>query len=106
MFDLNHDGLSDVVMAKSMFRYHSGSIFEHSYYRYEDGEGTTDIKWLESNGHNLILRNSFSKRNREKDASPFHILLGDFDGDGAMELANYGAEDVISTVSNAKTIKV
>ena len=31
------------------------------------------------------------KKNREKDACPEHIFVGDFDGDGAAELANYGA---------------
>lgn len=91
VMDFDHDGIDDVMMAKSMFAWHHGAIWEKSYYRYSDGEGTTYMKWLKGTGDNLSLVRTYSKKNREKDASSRYIFVGDFDGDGSAELANYGA---------------
>ena len=87
VLDLDKDGRSDVMLTKSMFKYHS----EHSFYRYDYGEGTTYVKWYQSTGDNLTLVASYSKKNRELDASPKNVFTGDFDGDGAVEVANYGS---------------
>lgn len=96
VIDLDHDGKSDIVIAKSMFtpeRTKILGITVNTDWHYENGKGTTYIEWLRSKGDGDFERcGRFSKKNREKDASPEHIFIGDFDGDGAPELANYGTQ--------------
>ena len=96
VIDLDHDGKSDIVIAKSMFtpdRTKILGITVNTDWHYENGKGTTYIEWLRSKGDGDFERcGRFSKKGREKDASPEHIFIGDFDGDGAPELANYGTQ--------------
>mgnify|MGYP003310106705 CR=1 FL=1 len=118
VIDLDHDGKRDIVIAKSMFKAEKTKILGitvYTGYHYEGGKGTTYIEWLRSKGDGNFERcGRFPKKNREKDACPEHIFVGDFDGDGAAELANYGAplnggssgfnEDVIYTYKCGRNI--
>lgn len=66
-----------------------------------DGDGRSDVQickreandmhtlWLYSDGTTLKVK-EHKKRQRKEDAQERTIFVGDFDGDGNMELANYG----------------
>lgn len=83
VYDIDRDGRSDVMICKTGYKKNG---FPQYKYVYTD----TQVKWLFSNGKNLKLKNSFTISKREDDANEGHIFLGDFDGDGNMEVANYG----------------
>ncbi len=85
VYDIDRDGRSDVMLCKTGYKKNG---FPQYKYVYTD----TQIKWLFSNGNNLKLKNSFTISKREDDANEGHIFLGDFDGDGNMEVANYGSD--------------
>ena len=70
-WDANHDGLSDLF-----------------YYKVLDAG--TNSKWLFSTGNGFKLDKSFQKKADYSDADQGLVFLGDFDGDGYPELANYG----------------
>lgn len=76
VLDINRDGMSDVVVSKAMY---SGNSFSR-----------TDVVQLVSDGTTLIKSSSVTKK-RADDAYEPHIFTGDFDGDGYVELANYGS---------------
>ncbi len=80
VWDIDHDGKSDVTVCKAEYK---KNLFQDKYLN-------THIKWLYSNGTTLKLVKSTTK-SREDDAKESSIFLGDFDGDGNMELANYGS---------------
>lgn len=80
VWDIDHDGKSDVTVCKAEYK---KKLFEYKYLN-------THVKWLYSNGTTLKLVKSTTK-SREEDAKENYIFLGDFDGDGNMELANYGS---------------
>ena len=83
VYDIDHDGRSDVMVCKAGYRHRGFPKFKNEY-------TSTQVKWLYSTGSNLKLANSYTK-NREDDANESSIFLGDFDGDGNIELANYGS---------------
>ena len=83
VLDINHDGLSDVFISKAQYEYRGGF---HNHFSFT---GTENV-WLQSNGETFDLIDQFSK-NRESDSKEGHIFAGDFDGDGYIELANYGS---------------
>ena len=80
--DIDHDGRTDVMVCKAGYRYRGFPKFKNEY-------TNTQVRWLYSTGTNLKLVSSYTK-NREDDANERTIFLGDFDGDGYPELANYG----------------
>ncbi|MBR5988819.1 MAG: VCBS repeat-containing protein [Prevotella sp.] len=80
VWDIDHDGKSDVTVCKAEYK---KNLFQNKYLN-------THVKWLYSNGTTLKLVKSTTK-SREDDAKESSIFLGDFDGDGNMELANYGS---------------
>ncbi|MBO1363513.1 VCBS repeat-containing protein [Prevotella sp. A2931] len=82
--DINHDGRSDVMVAKSQYK-------KGSFPGYKTKYVNTPVKWLVSTGRALELIHSYIK-DREEDAREITIFMGDFDGDGYMELANYGSK--------------
>ncbi|MDT3388914.1 MAG: FG-GAP-like repeat-containing protein, partial [Bacteroidota bacterium] len=82
-YDMDHDGRTDVMVCKAGYRHRGFPKFENEY-------TDTQVKWLYSTGSNLKLGNSYTK-NREDDADERSIFLGDFNGDGNIELANYGS---------------
>ena len=82
--DINHDGRSDVMVAKSEYK-------KGPFPGYKTKYVNTPVKWLISTGRTFQLANSYTK-DREEDALECTIFMGDFDGDGYMELANYGSK--------------
>lgn len=84
VYDMNRDGRSDVMLCKSAYRYRGFPRFRYDYKE-------TPVRWLYSTGTNLTVAKSLVKF-REEDARETNIFLGDFDGDGYMELANYGSK--------------
>ncbi|GAB6012759.1 FG-GAP-like repeat-containing protein, partial [Viscerimonas tarda] len=73
VYDFDFDGKSDVVINKAMY-------------------GTTPVThtyWMRSNGDSLNVK-IHSTSNRDVDAKSSHYVLGDFNGDGQVELVNYG----------------
>lgn len=83
VYDIDRDGKSDVMICKAGYVHHGFPTFKNEY-------TDTQIRWLFSNGTTLKLSKSKVK-NRENDANESSIFLGDFTGDGNMELANYGS---------------
>lgn len=82
VWDMNNDGKSDVFVSKAKYKHHGG-INGSNDYEY------TRIKWLYSDGTTLKVFNEADKYHPE-DATEGYLMLGDFNGDGAVELANYG----------------
>ena len=83
VYDIDHDGRSDVMVCKAGYTHRGFPKFKNEY-------TNTQVRWLYSTGTNLELVRSYTK-NREDDANESSIFLGDFDGDGNIELANYGS---------------
>lgn len=88
VFDIDHDGLSDIVVSKA--NYYS-SWFTTKY-------KNTSVKWLLSTGSSFKVLKSFTK-DKEDVGKENYVFVGDFDGDGAFELANYGGD--LSTSNNS-----
>lgn len=94
--DIDHDGRSDVMVSKAGYRHRGFPNFKNEY-------TDTQVRWLYSTGSNLKLGSSLTK-NREEDADEGYIFLGDFDGDGNIELANYGCP--LSSTNNTFNEKI
>ena len=84
--DVDGDGKSDVLLSKGMFDYHSGGLLGDSYYRY----GKTLVRWLHSTGSDFELTEAY-EFNGDDESNEGMFMAGDFDGDGKIETANYGA---------------
>lgn len=83
VWDMDNDGRSDIMVCKAMYIHHGSFKFKNEYKE-------TRVRWLCSTGTNMKLCSSYTKK-REYDALENNIFLGDFDGDGNPELANYGS---------------
>ena len=90
-WDMDCDGLTDVMVCKAGYRHHGG-------FSPKDKFTQTAVRWLRSTGNGLVLKQAPSK-DRENDALENSIFLGDFDGDGQMELANYGSKLNVGDIS-------
>lgn len=95
-YDIDHDGRTDVMVCKAGYRHRGFPKFKNEY-------TNTQVKWLYSTGSDLKLAYSYTK-NREDDANESSIFLGDFDGDGYPELANYGS--LLSGTDNTFSEKI
>jgi len=84
VYDIDSDGKSDAMICKAGYVHHGFPKFENEY-------TDTQIRWLISDGTTLKLSKS-NVKHRENDANESSIFLGDFDGDGNIELANYGSD--------------
>lgn len=84
VYDIDRDGRSDVMICKAGYVHHGFPTFKNEY-------TDTQIRWMISDGTTLKLDKSKVKH-RENDANERFIFLGDFTGDGNMELANYGSD--------------
>ncbi len=93
VWDANYDGLSDVTICKADYD-HSGFPKYRTYYT------NTKFITMVSNGETLVDYYKY-KGKREKDALQGTIFVGDFDGDGYAELANYGS-NLFSTDNSKK----
>lgn len=87
--DANRDGKSDVMFCKAIYKGDS-PIYDH-----------TQIKWLFSDGITLRSKRS-NTTNCESDANENCIFSGDFDGDGYVEIANYGNDLLRNQYSSPK----
>ena len=83
-WDMDRDGLTDVMVCKARYRYRGFPKFKTEF-------TATEVRWYRSTGDGFAFNNAASK-GREDDALENKIFLGDFDGDGQMELANYGSK--------------
>lgn len=72
--DLDHDGKSDVVINAASYFLTFTKTFTH---------------WLLSDGTRLIHKKTATS-NRESDAKAGHICVGDFKGQGWLDVMNYG----------------
>lgn len=95
-YDIDHDGRTDVLVCKAGYRHRGFPKFKNEY-------TNTQVRWLYSTGSNLKLVSSYTK-NRENDANESSIFLGDFDGDGYPELANYGS--MLNSANNTFSEKI
>ena len=97
VWDADHDGRSDVMVCKASYKYHGGFDPHYSFI-------DTKAIWLLSDGEKLVLDKSYTKH-REEDSFERYLFLGDFDGDGYIELANYGSS-LVSTYDTFEENKI
>lgn len=92
--DLDHDGRSDVVVAKANYDHHGGIINPHDSYT------CTSVCWLYSTGTSLE-QFKYVETHGEDDAREGQLVFGDYDGDGCDELLSYGNSLIAnSTIDN------
>lgn len=85
--DFDKDGLSDVMVSKKHL-YDASHWYESTYYR----QDKTQVRWFRSDGIKPVLWHSYDKMgNEERDCAEAYIFTGDFNGDGYVEIANYGS---------------
>ncbi len=84
--DMDGDGKSDVLLSKAMYDFHHGAIWESSYYRYNK----TLVRWLHSTGSSFELTEAYEFAGDDV-SNEGMFMAGDFNGDGRIETANYGA---------------
>ena len=95
IYDFDLDGKSDVVITKAMYNKESG-IFQGSWGEFNK----TYTYWMRSTGSTLTIVHSATS-NRDEDAFSYRYLVGDFNGDGQMELMNYGYNCYSSSNANS-----
>lgn len=83
--DIDHDGLSDIMVSKKDLEWHGGFKQKYSYRK-------TLNRWYISDGNKPTLVKSIDKTRDGDDSYEPYIFIGDFDGDGYEEFANYGSE--------------
>lgn len=81
--DINRDGKTDVFVCKARYVYEGFPKFRYEYRR-------TYARWLLYDGKDFTVIKELVT-NKEEDAEPGRLFMGDFDGDGAYEIANYGS---------------
>lgn len=93
--DMDLDGLSDIVVCKAVYEYNGwwDDLWGNDY-DYDN----TRIIWLKSKGNTFSEIKNFTT-SRAEDALEGCIFTGDFDGDGALELANYGGSLINSSTA-------
>ena len=87
VWDMDQDGRSDVMVCKANYEHIKLLGIIKNGWRYKN----TYVRCLYSDGTTLKLKKNYTKK-REDDADERYIFLGDFDGDGYLELANYGSK--------------
>lgn len=100
--DFDGDGKSDAIITKAMYKkeyYTVLGIVLNSWYAFNK----TYTYWMRSTGTTLVQVASATS-NRSEDALAYRYVMGDFNGDGQMELMNYGYNCYSS--SNADTSPV
>ena len=78
--DLDHDGKSDVVLSVAQYTYYG---FPGLHYH------QTHTYWLLSDGSSLTKKKEATSA-REDDAKAGRLFVGDFKGNGYLDVANYG----------------
>lgn len=97
-FDQDGDGKSDVFVSNAYYEYHG---FPRWRYTFNHGCAT----WLYSTGNSLIPYKQV-RIDRQEDLLQKHIFLGDFDGNGTLEMANYGGSLTGKSVSDYEKIRI
>lgn len=97
-FDQDGDGKADVFVCNAYYEYHGFPKWEYSFNR---GCAT----WLYSTGDSLIPYKQV-RIDREEDLRQDRIFLGDFDGNGILEMANCGESLSGATASGKESIHV
>ncbi|MFT4223135.1 FG-GAP-like repeat-containing protein [Dysgonomonas sp.] len=87
VFDFDSDGKDDVVITKAMYTL----------------LGKTYTYWMRSDGTTLTQVKSATS-NKTDDALSYRYLTGDFNGDGQVELMNYGYDCYNSTNANSNPV--
>ena len=98
VYDINHDGKSDAVFVKSNYKHHGFPSFTNEY-------KNTDVRWLVSANDSLKVIRKLTYSEGEDDAYGYNLLLGNFSGDGEVELMNFGKDlytngEVVSGIRN------
>lgn len=83
--DFDKDGRSDIFVSKQDLEYHGGL---KNYYKYRK----TQVRWFLSDGKKLVLWKRVDKTRNADDSKEDYIFTGDFDGDGYLDIANYGSD--------------
>lgn len=97
-FDQDGDGKADVFACNAYYEYHGFPKWEYSFNR---GCAT----WLYSTGDSLIPYKQV-RIDREEDLRQDRIFLGDFDGNGILEVANCGGSLGGAKASGEESIHV
>jgi RHS repeat-associated protein len=84
VYDFDFDGKSDVVIKKSMFVKKSNTLGLNVWWSHDK----TVTSWMKSTGTGLSEVKSITSTKTD-DASGKFCVIGDFNGDGQMELMNY-----------------
>lgn len=100
VYDIDHDGRSDIVATKATYEHHENIFHE------EDSYKNTTVKWIYSASDSSFIEDRSTTFVREEDAKSYYFFYGDFDGDGFMELANYGSDLYNGDISNTDIIHV
>lgn len=81
--DFDNDGKSDVIINKSMYERKLFNRVPRDVFR------KTYTYWMRSTGNGLE-QVKVATSNRERDGLATHYIIGDFNGNGQVELINYG----------------
>jgi len=98
VYDLDHDGLSDIFISKACYKHHGGISGKNVYV-------DTRVKWLCAEKDTFKVVKEVITYD-EADAEPGHLFLGDFDGDGCYELANYGSDFLNVDSGNKEVVHI
>lgn len=97
-FDQDGDGRSDVFVCNAYYEWHGGFKQKYSFNR---GCAT----WLYSTGSALVNYKQVTIK-RSEDLMQNLIFAGDFDGNGIMEVANFGGSLAGTSVSDYEKIRI
>ena len=90
--DIDHDGLTDLVVAKAKFIHHGGLTQSDTFSR-------TLVGWFVSDGSSLSEVRRITSYGLLDEAGSHNVMLADFNGDGWLELANNGSDWYTYTVA-------
>ena len=101
VFDFNNDGKDDVVITKADYEKKQDKVLGIKVSSPYGSFLKTYTCWLKSNGTTLTV-DKIATSKKEADAKNGKFLVGDFNGDGYIELMNYGYDCYGSTDANVE----
>lgn len=99
--DIDHDGRTDLIVAKAHYEYHGMPAFRYDF-------DYNDICWLRSTGSSLAIERR-TRTYEEDDAKAYNLMLGDFTGNGEVQLMNYGSDlhsTILATTATAPNMEL